>query len=370
MGINVGETIGDYQVVRALGAGGMGAVFEVRHLISDRTEAMKILLPNFEENRDLAERFLREIRLQASLSHPAIATLHTALRHNNQLLMVMEYVHGESLDIILRNKGLDVPASVEVLIQLLNALAYAHSRGVIHRDIKPANIMLLPDRRVKLLDFGIARPFLDSQLTQTGFAIGSLHYMSPEQLRGLPVDGRTDLYSAGVLLYQMTTGKRPFSGDDAYSVMKAQIEQVPVPPESLNPAVSRELSLIIGRALSKDPAQRFQRAEDFVQALEGVCATLVQAVVPVRSNAPSSTTTPKSNSSKPAVTLFEPDGIERLTQALATVIGPVAKVLVSRASKTATSWDELYSKLAAEVPQGPDRERFLAARNSIVFGRK
>jgi serine/threonine-protein kinase len=371
MGINIGETIGDYQVLRALGAGGMGAIFEVRHLISDRAEAMKVLLPNLEENRDLAERFLREIRLQASLSHPGIATLHTALRHNNQLLMIMEYVEGESLDILLRRKGIDLATAVDILIQLLNALAYAHSRGVIHRDIKPANVMLVAGTRVKLVDFGIARPFSDSRLTQTGFAIGSLHYMSPEQLRGLSIDGRTDLYSAAVMLYEMTTGTRPFSGEDPYAIMKAQMEQEPAPPESLNSLISRPLSLIMSRALCKEPARRFQRAEEFAEALEAVRATLAHALTPVRNNSsPSSTTAPKSSSSKPAVTLFEPDSIERLTHALAIAIGPMAKVLVSRAAKTAASWDDLYRTLAAEVPPGPERDKFLAARWSIVLRRQ
>lgn len=340
----------------------MGAVYEVRHLISDRTEAIKILLPDAELNQDLAERFLREIRLQASLSHPGIATMHTALRHDNQLLMVMEYVQGESLDALLRRRGVDVPKAIAITSQLLDALAYAHSRQVIHRDIKPANIMLLPDGKVKLLDFGIARPSADARLTHTGAAIGSLHYMSPEQIRGLAVDRRSDIYSTGITLYEMVTGARPFFGEDPYAVMKAHIEQPHRPPESLNPAVSPQLSAVISRSLMKDPSQRFQTAEEFANALQFAQGTIA-SVSPsaLKPSAPANSRVP--SGSGPALVMFEPEGIERLIEALAVFVGPVAKVLVSRAAKKAASWDELYRALASEVPAGRDRDRFLASRH-------
>jgi serine/threonine protein kinase len=363
MSIKVGDTVGDYQVIRQLGAGGMGAVYEVRHVISDRREAIKILLPDAEQNQDLMDRFLREIRLQARLSHPGIAALHTALRHSGQLLMVMEYVEGESLAAALGRHSLSVPQAVDITISILSALAYAHSRQVIHRDIKPANIMLLPDGNVKLLDFGIARPSADPRLTHSGAAIGSLHYMSPEQIRGLAVDGRSDLYSMGVTLYEMTTGTRPFTGDDPYSVMKAHMEQAPRRPDHLNPAVPPELSNVIGRALVKDATQRFQTAEEFSRHLQGIRGTLPAVALPVPSASTPSVTPRVGSSSGPALVMFEPEGLERLTKALALFVGPVAKILVSRASKKAASWDELYRILAAEVPAGRDRDRFLASHH-------
>jgi serine/threonine protein kinase len=372
LSIKIGDTVGDYRVTGVLGAGGMGAVYEVRHLISDRTEAMKMLLPDLEGNADLAERFLREIRLQASLSHPGIATLHTALRHENQLLMVMEFVQGESLDTVLRRSGLDIRGASDVVLQILSALAYAHSRGVVHRDIKPANIVLMADGKAKLLDFGIARPAAGDHLTNTGATIGSLHYMSPEQIRGGPIDSRTDLYSTGITLYEMVTGVRPFTGADSYSIMKAQVEQTPPPPESLNPNIPYGLSQVLARALMKDPAYRFQTAEEFGHALErtfgqfgaATSAPILSRSYPVSTpiSAPVSTPRP-SSSSGPALVLFEPEGIERLTRNLAGFIGPVAKVLVSRASKKALSWDDLYKRLAAELPSAKDRELFLASRN-------
>ncbi len=361
MSIKAGDIIADYEVVRALGAGGMGAVYEVRHLISNRREAIKILLPDLEGNQDLAERFLREIRLQASLSHPAIATMHTALRHNNQLLMVMEYVEGESLDKVLQRRGMGLGLAIEITTQLLDALDHAHSHGVVHRDVKPANIMVVAGNKVKLLDFGIARPFTDSRLTLTGVALGSLYYMSPEQIQGLAVDQRTDLYSAGITLYEMVTGTRPFTGDDTYSIMKAHIEQAPRPPDSLNPAVSPELSRTIVRALSKDPDQRFQNAREFARSLVAAEGTVARDAMTVRREPQEPPVRPPS-SSGPALVMFEPEGIDRLTRQLATFIGPVAKLLVARAAKKAASWDELYRTLANEVSPGKDREKFLAAR--------
>lgn len=364
MSIKIGDTVGDYRVTGVLGAGGMGTVYEVRHLISDRTEAMKMLLPDLEGNADLAERFLREIRLQASLSHPGIATLHTALRHENQLLMVMEYVQGEGLDSVLRLRGLEIRAAVDVTVQILHALAYAHSRGVIHRDIKPANIVLMPDGKAKLLDFGIARPVADERMTMTGATIGSLHYMSPEQIRGTDIDSRTDLYSTGITLYEMVAGVRPFTGTDPYLIMKAQVEQPPPPPESFNADIPLALRHVIGRALMKDPAQRFQTADEFARALEWVYGQFGAAhTVPVISRSYPVTTPRPSSSSGSALVLFEPEGIERLTRTLAGFIGPVAKVLVARAAKKAVSWDDLYQRLATELPSGKDRELFLASRH-------
>lgn len=371
MSIKVGDTIGDYQVVGQLGAGGMGAVFSVRHLISNRTEAMKVLLPDLEKNPELAERFLREIRLHASLSHPGIAGLHTAFRHNQQLLMVMEYVPGESLDLLLRQKRIDLTQAIDIAVQLLSALDYAHSMGIIHRDIKPANIILMRDSRVKLLDFGIARPVWDSSLTETGSVIGSLSYMSPEQIRGVGVDHRTDLYATGVTLYEMTTGVRPFSGADPYAVMRSKIEDVPANPESLNPAISSDLSRVIGRSMLRDPAQRFGTAQEFSRELLSAKGTIWDSRVHTPSHFQPFTEsrTPTPSAGAPPLLLFDPESIERLINVLAEFMGPMARVMVKRIARKKTSWDELYAALAAELPAGPDRERFLASRRSVVLRR-
>src|SRR5205085_7328788 len=164
MTLQIGSTVGDYQIVDILGAGGMGQVYKVRNVISDRVEAMKVLLPDLANQPDLADRFLREIKVQASLEHPNIAALHTAVRVDNQLLMLMEFVEGTTLEQKLKEGPLPVGEAVDYMRQVLSALEYAHQHGVIHRDLKPANMMLTPSGTVKLMDFGIAKASTDRRL--------------------------------------------------------------------------------------------------------------------------------------------------------------------------------------------------------------
>ncbi|HEV3041652.1 MAG TPA: protein kinase [Candidatus Angelobacter sp.] len=267
--MNIGERIGDYEIVEVLGQGGMGQVYKVKNILSERIEAMKVLLPNTETDSDLAERFLREIKVQAAFDHPNIAKLHTALRASNQLLMVMEFVEGTSLEKLLSKGPLLVGDAVNYASQVLDALAYAHGRGVVHRDIKPANMMRTSDGKIKLLDFGIAH-MANSNLTQAGTTVGSLFYMSPEQVKGGPADPRSDLYSLGIVLYEMVTGKRPFVGDSASAIMTAHLQQTPVAPNDMVPWVLGPLNEIILMAVAKDPAARFQSAAAFQNALKNV----------------------------------------------------------------------------------------------------
>lgn len=259
--MEIGQRLGDYEILGILGAGGMGKVYKVRNVISDRVEAMKVLLPNLESDPELGDRFLREIKVQASLEHPNIAALRTAQKVGNSILMVMEYVEGKTMEAVLKDGPLPVEKAVDYAAQVLDALDYAHKRGVIHRDIKPANMMLTPSGTVKLMDFGIARLMADERLTQTGRTVGSLYYMSPEQIRGeATLDARADIYSFGIALYEMTTGRRPFEGDSAYSVMAAHLQQMPLPPVQLDPRLPAALNEIIMMAIAKDPAKRFQTA--------------------------------------------------------------------------------------------------------------
>jgi serine/threonine-protein kinase len=269
--MNIGERIGDYEIVEILGQGGMGQVYKVKNVLSERIEAMKVLLPNMEGDADLAERFLREIKVQAAFDHPSIAKLYTALRASNQLLMVMEFVEGTSLEKLLAKGPLLAGEAVDYASQVLDALAYAHGRGVVHRDIKPANMMRTPAGKIKLLDFGIAH-MANSNLTQAGTTVGSLFYISPEQLKGAPADPRSDLYSLGIVLYEMVTGKRPFVGDSASAIMSAHLQQTPVAPNDMVPWVLGPLNEIILMAVAKDPEARFQSATAFRNALQNISA--------------------------------------------------------------------------------------------------
>jgi eukaryotic-like serine/threonine-protein kinase len=271
------KRIGDYEVLAEIGRGGMGKVFRVRNVLSDRVDAMKVLLPDLVENQELAARFLREIKVLAALNHPNIAALRTALTADNQLVMIMEYVEGQSLAQRLRYGPIPTGHAIAYIEQVLDALDYAHKQHVVHRDIKPANMMLTPAGVVKLMDFGIARAKGDQTLTAADTTTGSLGYMSPEQVHGKPTDGRSDLYSVGISLYEMVTGERPFKANSDFAVMLAQVNDSPRPPIELVPALAPELNAIILKAIEKDPAARFQSAAEFKQALERLPAVRGEA---------------------------------------------------------------------------------------------
>ncbi len=270
MGEQEKRRIGDYEILGVLGSGGMGQVFKVRNVISDRIEAMKIILPDLAGRQDLADRFLREIKLLAGLNHPNIAALRTALTVDNQLLMIMEYVEGTTVSARLEQGPLPIPDAVNYTSQILEALSYAHQRNIIHRDIKPSNMMVTPEGVVKLMDFGIARSGDASDLTATGAALGSLYYMPPEQVKGQPTDARSDLYSVGASLYEMVTRERPFKADSSYSLMAAHVQQPPKPPIEWRTDLPGALNEIILLAMAKEPGQRFQSADAFRNALSTV----------------------------------------------------------------------------------------------------
>jgi eukaryotic-like serine/threonine-protein kinase len=269
-----GARKGDYLILGTLGAGGMGKVYKVRNTLSDRVEAMKVLLPDLSEQQDLADRFLREIKVLASLHHPNIAELRTALTINNQLVMIMEYVEGATLAARLQQGPIRYADALVYFDQVLAALSCAHGQRIVHRDIKPANIMLAPYGVVKLMDFGIARSGNDHGLTMTGTTLGSVAYMSPEQVRCEPLDGRSDLYSIGVSLYETITGQRPYVSDNNFEVMQAHLQVPATPPLELKPDIPPVLSQLILMAMAKDPAQRFQTADALRAALRSVAPAL------------------------------------------------------------------------------------------------
>jgi serine/threonine protein kinase len=270
MAFEPGQRAGDYEILEVVGKGGMGCVYRVRNVLSNRTEAMKVLLSNFASEPQLGERFLAEIRTVARLDHPNIARLHTAFQVDNQLVMIMEFVEGASLAEVSKTGPLPLDAVFSYADQILSALAYAHKSGVVHRDIKPSNVMVTPSGVAKLMDFGIAKSTSDPLKTSPGTTMGSVMYMSPEQVRGSDVDARSDLYSFGVLLYELVAGRCPFQSDTTFGILEAHLNAAPKPPIALNPSIPPPLSDLILTALQKEPAMRFSNADAFRNALDFV----------------------------------------------------------------------------------------------------
>ncbi len=275
MAFKVGESVGHYQIVEELGAGGNGRVLKVEHLITRRGEAMKILSRGRPASPEFGARLLREIRLQASLDHPNIAAVLNAFWLEDDLIMVMELIEGESLQSLLARRRPTLEQSLAIIRQVMLALGHAHMSGVVHRDVSTANIVVTSDGVVKLTDFGLAKGQADLHITESGSMVGSPYYISPEQVRGATgSDYRSDIYSTGIVLYEMLTGSRPYEAESTFLLMQAHVQQHPVAPIERNPAIPRFISDAILKAIEKHPENRFQSAADFLAALEGPVETL------------------------------------------------------------------------------------------------
>jgi ribonuclease P protein component len=273
-----------YRIVRMLGHGGMGIVFEAVDTQLDRHVALKVLKPEFTADQDAQERFLREARAMAAVKSDHIVTVHQVGQKHHTPFLAMELLEGESLEDWLRRRGRPTVAeALRLGIQIGRGLAAAHQRGLIHRDIKPGNIFLecpggAPSSdicRVKVLDFGLARIVHNrSHVTEPGVIMGTPGYMAPEQLDGKEVDARCDLFNLGALLYEMTTGRTPFSGDNPMAAMFAALTKVPKPPRELNPELPPALADLIARLLAKEPRDRPASANEVVDNLEAVMRAL------------------------------------------------------------------------------------------------
>jgi serine/threonine protein kinase len=260
----IGQIFGNYKIEQKLGEGGMGAVFRGVDMMLEREVAIKFLRPELASQQQVVDRFRSEAVTLAKLNHPNIATLYNFMRQGDSFIMVLEYVRGVTLDHVIQQRGaIPHTQAVPIFCQVLDGIQHAHEFGVVHRDIKPANMMLTEKGTLKVLDFGIARILGTARMTRQGNVIGTIEYMSPEQVKGQETDARADIYSLGMLLYEMLTGRVPFEIENEFELMKAQIEQYPTPPRQINPTIPEAAEQAVWRAIAKDPAQRFQSAEEF-----------------------------------------------------------------------------------------------------------
>jgi len=288
MSFHVGEDLGDYKIVAIIGAGSMGRVFQVEHRLTKRKEAVKVLSAELATETQI-QRFEREIAHQARLTHPNIATVHNAISWEGCLILVTEFLEGETLERLLSRGRLPIETGIEYIRQTLSALAYAHDQGVVHRDVSPANLIITPNGTVKLTDFGVSKSFGDLQLTNCGDIVGSLEYMAPEQARGSAhSDLRSDLYSAGAILHEVLTGTKPFGGNRRFAPIVTDAESDPPRPTDLEPRLDQRWNAVVSKALLRDRESRYSSASEFWQAIEQVAppssrnASLAAAMKPPR----------------------------------------------------------------------------------------
>ena len=281
--------VAQFELLECIGEGGMGEVFRAMDTMLEREVAIKALRPALMERGDLVERFRVEAIALAKLNHPNIAAVYSFLREQDTYFMVMLYVRGHTLEEVLAKRTrLPWQEALTIVAQTLRALDHAHRLGVIHRDLKPANLMVRADGSVVVMDFGIARVLARARQTRSGNMVGTLEYISPEQVQGKEVDGRADFYSLGVMLYEMLTGRLPFIASTEYDLLRAHVELTPPPARDLCRDLPEPVEQLVRKAMAKDPRQRFADAEQFLQAVEALlpAASTRTTPVPLPSNGP------------------------------------------------------------------------------------
>ncbi|HTS32151.1 MAG TPA: serine/threonine-protein kinase [Bryobacteraceae bacterium] len=272
MEFQLGHTYAGYEFLDVIKRSRSGIEYRVRNTRSGRLEALRSLPESAEGDRERSERFLREVRVHASLLHPNIVTVFSALEMEHHLVMTTELVEGPTLADRLQLGRMPAAEAVAFIRQVLSALTYAHQQKVVHRDISPENIVVIPGGMLKLANFAFAKAPTSPKLTQAGFMVGNMTYISPEQIKGVgEVDARSDIYAAGMVLYEMLCGRPAFVCKSQFELMAAQVVQAPPPPIEVNPAIPPALSAVILKALAKDPAARYQSAQEFDQAIVQAC---------------------------------------------------------------------------------------------------
>jgi serine/threonine protein kinase len=358
------QSIGRYRIEGLLGTGAMGEVYRAYDPVIDRPVAIKVVrteLAAGSGSEQWLQRFRREARAAGRRFHPNIVAILDFGEDDGMPFLAMEYVDGRSLDAILKTSGpLDPARSVAVITQVLSALGFAHQNGIVHRDVKPSNIMVLGSGEVKVADFGIAR--IDaSEFTIVGDLLGTPAYMAPEQFAGAPVDKRTDLFAAGVILFEMLTGVKPFRGRSITEIISFMETRGPEDIRALNPAVPDSLKRVITKALAFDPGRRYDDAGEFSKAI-------IEAF-PVRPDetplrGPSVPDTPvvtaEVERTVPEGTTWRSDLLRDIERDLATFIGPMAAIALKRAIRQTNDIKSLYDLLGRQVVNPRDQAEFLA----------
>jgi serine/threonine-protein kinase len=277
--------LGRYEVLSELGQGAMGVVYKAKDPLIDRIVAIKTINLGMaqEEKEEYEGRFYQEAKAAGRLNHPNIVTIYDVGKSADIAYIAMEFLQGRELrDVLRENDGLlPVDQVLDMVAQVASGLAYAHEHGIVHRDIKPSNIMLIRDGHIKITDFGIARMASSAVRTQTGMVLGSPKYMSPEQVLGKVIDQRSDIFSLGVMLYEMLTGEAPFVGDNVNSIMFQTLNLVPAAPGTLNSNVPDMLNFIVAKALAKERDDRYQNAKDFAADLRACREVLPRSSRPI-----------------------------------------------------------------------------------------
>ncbi|HSC96933.1 MAG TPA: serine/threonine-protein kinase [Burkholderiales bacterium] len=354
------KQLGRYRIVSELGRGAMGVVYRAEDPLLNRTVAIKciILMDDPAVRADYEARFFQEAKAAGGLNHPNLVTIHDVGREGDIAYMAMELLEGTDLRALIERGPVPLPLALEIMAQAADGLAHAHEHGVVHRDIKPGNIMIVRGRVAKVMDFGIARVRASDVKTQTGAILGSPRYMSPEQVSGQPADRRSDIFSLGVVLYELATGEPPFTAPTVTQLMHLIATATPRAPSATNPAIPPMLDLIVARALQKQPAQRYQRGADLAADLRACLAEIAGGQLP--QPATRAATTPRDRGATAATQVDVPletttppvEGAAGSVSATATIVDAGTHLPLSRKFDSTAALQRLTEQAAAGSASG------------------